>query len=141
MRSVKIGFLVNDIMTEEPGYTTTRLGAEAINQGHEVWVLGVGDLAYDADDRIRARARAVRKKKYKSHETYLADLQGKHSIRMRITVEDLDVLMLRNVPSDDVIKRPWAAAIASEFGRMSSNRCRGPAVPASSWSVPMICPI
>lgn len=116
---MKIGFLVNDVMTEEPGYTTTRLAAEAINQDHEVWVVGVGDLAYDADDRIRARARSVRKKKYKSHESYLADLQGKHAVRTRVTVEDLDVLVLRNVPSDDVNKRPWAVTIASEFGRIA----------------------
>ena len=27
--------------------------------------------------------------------------------------------MLRNVPSDDVIKRPWAATVASEFGRVA----------------------
>jgi glutathione synthase len=27
--------------------------------------------------------------------------------------------MLRNVPSDDFIKRPWAASIAAEFGRLA----------------------
>jgi glutathione synthase len=116
---MRIGFLVNDITTEEAGYTTTRLGAEGINQGHQVWVMGVGDLAFDPDDHVRARARSVPKKKYKSHENYLADLQGRHAIRERITVEDLDVLMLRNVPSDDVIRRPWAATVASEFGRVA----------------------
>ena len=37
----------------------------------------------------------------------------------RITVDDLDVLMLRNVPSDDYLKRPWAATAAAEFGRVA----------------------
>ena len=37
-------------------------------------------------------------------------------------MDDLDVLMLRNVPSDDVIKRPWAASVAHEFGRMAARR-------------------
>jgi glutathione synthase len=116
---MRLGLVVNDVMTEEAGYTTTRIGAEAVSQGHEVWVIGVGDLAYDPNDTIAARARTVRRKKYKSHESYLAELQGKNSLRDRITVDHLDVLMLRNVPSDDVIKRPWAATVAAEFGRVA----------------------
>ncbi len=81
--------------------------------------MGVGDLAYDPNDTIASRARAVRRKKFKSHESYLAELQGKNALRDRITVDHLDVLMLRNVPSDDVIKRPWAATVAAEFGRVA----------------------
>lgn len=119
---MKIGFLVNDVMTEEVGFTTTRLGCEAVNQGHEVFVFGVGDLAYDPDERIRARARTFVRRSYKSLENYLADMQGKKSIRERVTVDDLDVLMLRNVPSDDYLKRPWAATIASEFGRLAMRQ-------------------
>ena len=47
---MRIGLVVNDIKTEESGYTTTRLGMAGANLGHEMWVLGVGDLAYDPDD-------------------------------------------------------------------------------------------
>jgi glutathione synthase len=109
-------------MTEEASYTTTRLGCEAVNQGHEVFVLGVGDLAYDTDEHIRARARTVPQKKYKSHETYLKDLHSAKAAKIRVTVDDLDVLMLRNVPSDDYLKRPWASALAAEFGRVAMRR-------------------
>jgi glutathione synthase len=116
---MKIGFLVNDVLTEQVGYTTTRLGCEAVNQGHEVYVFGVGDLAYDSDEFVRARARTVSKKSYGSHESYFRDLQGKKAVQARITVDDLDVLMLRNVPSDDFIKRPWATTAATEFGRVA----------------------
>jgi glutathione synthase len=116
---MKIGFAVNDVMTEEAGFTTTRLGAEAVKQAHEVYVFGVGDVAYDPDERIRARARTVPQKKYASHEKYLKDLQNAKGIKKRITVDELDVLMLRNVPSDDYLKRPWAAATATEFGRVA----------------------
>jgi glutathione synthase len=91
---------------------------EAINQGHEAWVMGVGDLAYDQDEKIRARARMAPKPRYKSQETYIADLKGMRSIRERITLDELDVLMMRNVPSDDYMVRPWAAGIAIEFGRI-----------------------
>ncbi len=116
---MRIGFLVNDVKTEEPGFTTTRLACAAVNMGHQVYTMGVGDLAYDSDEQIRARALTTPKSNYKSHERYLADLQGRTPLRERITVSDLDVLMLRNVPSSDFLKRPWAATIASEFGRLA----------------------
>ena len=116
---MKIGFVVNDVMTEEAGFTTTRLAHEAHKQGHEAYVLGVGDLAYDPDEHIRARARTVPAKKYGTQEAFLRDLQGAKAAKQRVTVDELDVLMLRNVPSDDYLKRPWASAIASEFGRVA----------------------
>ena len=67
-----------------------------------------------------ARARCVpQDKKYKSPASYLTDIQGKKGVTQRITIDDLDVLMLRNVPSDDYLKRPWAATAAAEFGRVA----------------------
>ena len=119
---MRLGLLVNDVMTEETGYTTTRLGQEAVNQGHEVWVMGVGDLAYDPDEHIRATARTVPKKKYKTSESYLKDLQAKENRGERITVDELDVFMLRNVPSDDYMTRPWATGASAEFGRVAMRR-------------------
>jgi len=118
---MRIGFVVNDIATEGKGYTTTRLGMSAINQGHEVWVMGVGDFEYDPDDRVRAHARTVTRKNYKSEETYLNELQGTKGKKERITVDDLDILMLRNDPSDDTTKRPWAMSAGIIFGRMAMN--------------------
>ncbi|MBN2563636.1 MAG: glutathione synthase [Phycisphaerae bacterium] len=114
---MKIGFVVNDVKTEETGYTTSRLGVAAINSGHEAWVIGVGDLAYDPDDSIRARARGVPKKKYANSESYLRDLQGKNAVVKRITVDELDVLLLRNDPATDVTSRPWAVTAGTQFGR------------------------
>jgi glutathione synthase len=119
---MKLGFVVNEVRTELANYTTTRLAVEALNLGHEVWVMGVGDMAYDPDEHIRARARSTMRSKYKSPEAYLADLQGRMSVQRRITVDELDVLMLRNVPSDDVMARPWASSVAAEFGRVAMRR-------------------
>ncbi len=62
---MRIGFVVNDVMTEEAGFTTTRLGVAATNRGHEAWTISVGDLAYDPDELVRAQARSVPKKRYK----------------------------------------------------------------------------
>ena len=114
---MKIGFVVNDVKTEEAGYTTVRLATEAINKGHDAWLFGVGDLAYDADESVRARATTVRPAKYKDAAAFCQALQGKNAVKERISVDELDVVMLRNVPSDDVNARPWAVGVAAEFGR------------------------
>ena len=116
---MRLAFVVNDIATEEPGYTTTRLGVAATNRGYEAWVIGVGDLSYDADERVKARARRVPKTRYTAGAAYLRDLQGKAAIEERITVDDLDVLMLRNDPSTEKNRREWAKTAAIDFGRVA----------------------
>ncbi len=116
---MRIGFMVNDIATEEPGYTTTRLGMAAINRGHEAWVIGSGDFAYDADETIRARAAAAPKKTYKSSETYITDLKGRRAKHERINVDELDVLLLRSDPSTDLGYRAWAQSTGIIFGRVA----------------------
>jgi glutathione synthase len=116
---MKLGFVVNDVMTEQTGYTTTRLAMWAINRGHDVWTIGLGDLAYDPDESIRARARTVPKKQYKSNELYLKALQGKTAIKERITVDELDILMLRSDPANESGSRSWAAAAGINFGRIA----------------------
>jgi len=119
---MKIGFVGNDVKTEKEGFTTVRLAWEAVNQGHQVYYMGVGDFAYDPDESISARAYAVPKAKYKTAAAYFADLQGKNAIRERITASELDVLMIRNVPSDDFISRPWATTPGIEFGRLAMRQ-------------------
>ena len=59
---MRLGFMVNDIKTEEPGYTTIRLAMAAVNRGNEVWLMGAGDFAYDVDEHIYARAKSASKK-------------------------------------------------------------------------------
>lgn len=118
---MRLGLVVNDIKTEEAGYTTSRLATAAVNMGHEVWVMGVGDLAYDPDDMIRARGVTVPKKKYKTSEGYLKDLQGKAAVKTRITVDELDVLMLRNDPAQDSVTRSWASSAGLQFGRVATR--------------------
>ncbi|MFP4322663.1 MAG: glutathione synthase [Anaerolineales bacterium] len=114
---MRIGFVVNNINTEQVGYTTTRLAMTAISQGHEAWTMGVGDLALDPDDKVYGRARTVTKK-LKDGAAYLRQLQGANAEQARICLDDLDILMLRNDPSDDA-GRPWAQNAGIVFGRMA----------------------
>lgn len=57
LAAMKIGFIINKLETERHGFTTTQLAMQATNMGHQAWVISVGDLAYDPDECIRARAR------------------------------------------------------------------------------------
>jgi glutathione synthase len=117
---MRIGFVVNDIETEQAGYTTTRLARAALNRGHETWVMGVGDFAYDPDDHIRARARIAPGKQYKTNEAFFSAIKGRKSRSKRISVSDLDVLMLRNDPAEDA-QRSWAMTAGIVFGQLAAE--------------------
>ena len=116
---MKLGIVVNSITTELSDYTTTNLAMQATNLGHEVWYIPVGDFAYDPDENVHARARSVQKSQFRSTNSYLSDLQSKQARMERITIEELDVLFLRNDPAEDFIERPWARLAGLNFGRLA----------------------
>lgn len=123
VNAMRIGLFVNDIQSERPEYTTTRIALEAYRRGHEVWYISAGDFAYDPDDMIHAHARSVPPRKTcPPLEKFFADLQGKAARAERIVVDELDVLFLRNDPSLDVIDRPWAHNIGIVFGELAASR-------------------
>ncbi len=115
---MKIGFVVNDVKTEHPRYTTTRIARAAREMGHEAWTIGVGDFATEVDDHVRARARMTKGQKHKNGETYLKDLLSDKAYNERIRVADLDILMLRNDPADDA-ERTWAQTAGINFGELA----------------------
>jgi len=119
---MRIGFVVNDIDSERETYTTTRLAMTAVNRGHEVWMMGVRDFALDPDDYVRARARAAPKAHYKSLKSFLSELRGTRGKVQRITVDNLDALMLRNDPAEDQGRRSWAQLAGINFGRAAMRR-------------------
>ncbi len=119
---MKVGFVVNDIATELPEYTTTRLGFAATRRGHEVWTLGVGDLAQDPDGTVTGSARRPADKRYRSLASFGRDLLDGDGERERVVVDDLDVLVLRNDPAGDAVDRPWAQRSGLAFGQLAAAR-------------------
>jgi glutathione synthase len=115
---MKLGIVVNVMGSEEAGATTYRLAAEATSLGHEVWIASTGNLSYDPDDSIGAFARCVPPGKYTS-EKYINALKGTKAINQWITVDDLDVLMLRSNPS---VQRSWAQSAGIYFSRLAMRR-------------------
>ena len=119
---MKIGFVVNELETELGEYTTTRLALTALSMGHEAWYIGVEDFGYDQDASIIARARSAPGRKYASGESYLAALRSEKAAVERISLSDLDVVLLRSDPSDDAIERPWAAQAGVMFCRRAMRQ-------------------
>ena len=115
---MRIGIVVNIVDSEESGQTTYRLAAAAAELGHEVWIMSTGNFAYE-DDAIRAHARAAPAGSYPSSADYLAALRSKKARRKWITVDDLDVLLLRSNPA---AQTAWAQHIGIYFGRIAVQR-------------------
>lgn len=118
---MRIGFVVNRVATELPAYTTTRLALAAQKRGHEVWLIGVEDFSHQPDGPITARGRGTAGKKPKTTEAFLAACQAETQVQP-ISVDELDVVMMRNDPSADATERPWAIASGILFGQLAVAR-------------------
>ena len=116
---MRLGIIVNDINTEKPDYSTTHIAMAATNLGHQTWYMGVGDLAYEPDEKTYGFCRRVADKKYRLDDAYLATLRGNKAHTERICLDDLDVLLLRNDPANDINSRPWARLAGIHFTRMA----------------------
>ena len=114
---MRIGFVVNEVSQEHTSYTTTGLALAAHKAGAEVFYMGVGDFAYDADGNMCAHARRAPEVKSRNAAPFLKKV--KEAPREKITAADLDVLMLRNDPAEDIEKRTWAQSIGVIFGQLA----------------------
>lgn len=119
---MKLALVVNDPKTEKAAYTTTRLGHAATVMGHEAWCIGVGDFIYAPDGSLHAHASRVPGTDYKNPETYHASLTGDKAVRERISLTDLDVMLLRNDPAEDALDRPWAQTSGILFAELATLR-------------------
>ena len=118
---MKLAFFVNEVETEISEYTTTRLAVGACKRGHEVWYVGAGDVIYEPDGTLRAKAYRATRKPGDDLATFLDRLQQKES-RDEIAFSDVDAVMLRNDSVEDLHDRPWAASAGIVFGQMLADR-------------------
>jgi glutathione synthase len=119
---MRIGFVVNGVSTEKPEYTTTRLALTALRRGHDIWMMGVDDFSHRIDGSVAARARSADPKtKHEDLAAFLEEVQADEP-EESISVDDLDVLFMRNDPADDALERPWAVTSGILFGQLSVTR-------------------
>ncbi|MEX2514493.1 MAG: glutathione synthetase [Cyclobacteriaceae bacterium] len=116
---MKIGFVVNQIIMEEAWYDTTLLTYTAAHKGHEVYIMGVGDLSYLEDGQMGACAVKAPQLKTRNLENFLKQIQDPKREKKIISAKDLDVLFLRNNPCEDFGERAWAKTAGMIFGQIA----------------------
>lgn len=115
---MKICFVINAIASEKCG-TTVYLMHEARKRKHEVYVMGVGDFSYTSNRELSIKSTYVPKSADPSTpEEYLKILQGDKVNHERLTSKDLDVLFIRNNPTEEISGRLWAEHAGVAFGRI-----------------------
>lgn len=115
---MKICFVVNSIETEKCG-TTIYLTYEAWKRKHDVYVMGVGDFSFTNDEKLSINSTYVSKNTtVESPQEYLEILKGEKAKQQRIIATDLDVLFIRNNPTEEGSSRQWAEQAGVAFGRM-----------------------
>lgn len=119
---MKIGFVVNDPDTEMARAATTVMARAASLLGHDVWLIGVGDLTYQADGRVAAVARPGPAGGAEDQTGFLKAIQGREAPRERVCCDDLDVLYLRYNPIENEVGRPWERDAGHAFGRLAMLR-------------------
>lgn len=123
---MKIAFVVNDISTELPAYTTVRLALAAARRGHETWLTGVGDFTHRPDGTVAAHAGSAPGRRYRTEAGYLKAVQQDALQCGSISIDELEVLMLRNDPAEDQAERPWAVTSGVLFAQLAA--ANGPLV-------------
>ena len=119
---MRIAFFVNSIEGETANYSTTHLALAALNRGHDICYLTPADFVLRPDDSLVLRALTLPASNYKKAETLHKDLQGDSTVIETIDVTAIDILLLRNDPSEDAADRPWAAHVGAVFGRLAAAR-------------------
>ena len=115
---MKICFVVNSIESEGAG-TTVYMMYEAWKRKHEVHLMGVGDFSFTQNEALSIISITLPKShKPETPEEYLEILQGEKAKKQKIVAKDLDVLFIRNNPTEEGSGRHWAEQAGVAFGRM-----------------------
>lgn len=114
---MRLAFIVNDVATEVDEYTTTRLARAAAQGGHETWYVGIGDLDLGGHDGLLvARAHAAQWRRDDTLESFMERVKSGDPVR--VAMDDLDAVFLRNESIDDLQERPWASPLGVVFGQL-----------------------
>jgi glutathione synthase len=117
---MKLGFVVNRVATEQSNYSTVRLAWNAVNAGHQVALIGLSDFVYDTAGSLHAHATLPARDHYAGDDDLLSDIQGRAARTERICVDELDVLLLRSDPAEELGDRSWAPVSGLLFAQLAA---------------------
>ena len=116
---MKTGIVVNRMETEEPSSTTTHWALELMRRGHDVSYIEVGGFTYRIDEMVHARSYQPSIGSTPNPETLVNAFRGGSIPADEIAVDELDVLLLRSDPAQEIFSRPWARLAGVNFGRLA----------------------
>ncbi len=115
---MKIVFVINDIDNEKPTNSTPILMWRAHSRGHQVYAMSVGNFSFKHDELLSVNCRHVSKRaKPKSPADFLKNLQKNDKLE-KLYSNEIDVIFLRNNPTEEDAGRQWAEHAGVAFGRM-----------------------
>src|SRR5690554_4520445 len=118
---MKICFVISTIEAETAG-TTVLMMKKAHERGHKTYVMGVGDFNFHYNAPISIYCKEIPKSfKAKTKEEFLLKIQDEKLKKKRLCTSELDVLFLRNNPTEEPNDRHWAEHSGIAFGRMIQN--------------------
>ena len=119
---MKLVFVINDMATEKDNYTTIRLARRGVALGHDIALVSLVDIDYEADGTLSAKASRPRRDSYTDDADLLSDLQAADAPRERYALGEADVMLLRADPADELVERPWAHASSLLFAQLVADQ-------------------
>lgn len=116
---MRIALFVNSLEGEASYYTTTTLAMTAVARDHEVIYVTPGDFLLRPDDSLAITG--VLAPRSKTPEAFVDGVLAGKPIKP-LDIKEVDILFLRNDPSEDAGERPWAAHVGTMFGRLAVER-------------------
>lgn len=115
---MKICFVLNQIKTETCG-TSVFILRKAQQRGHEVYVMDVGDFIFSQNEGISLKCKKIPKTlKGKTVEEFWSKVQDDDLKLKRVAAKEMDIVFLRNNPTEEGSDRQWAQHSGIAFGRM-----------------------
>lgn len=115
---MKICFVLSDLATERCG-TSLVLMKKAYEREHEVYIMNVGGFNFVHGSPIEIECKKIPKSlEYESPEEFLGLLKSDQLEWKRLDSNELNVMFLRNNPTEEGSGRHWAEHSGLAFARM-----------------------
>lgn len=115
---MNICFVLNQFETEKCG-TTVVMMRRAVERGHQVYVMDIGGFYFSSKAAMRLHVRKIPQSiEIGSGPAFLEAMRGGEVERVVLETNELDVLFIRNNPTEEGPERRWAQQAGIAFGRM-----------------------
>ncbi len=114
---MKICFVISDLKKEYAGSTVAML-KKSFERGHSSYIMNVGGFNFVHGSPVDIRCKEIPKSlKYESPDDFLRQIQSDELEWKTISSEQLDVLFVRNNPTEEAMDRHWAEHSGLAFAR------------------------